>query len=163
MRLDRRSSPGTYALTPLLRTTITLGAALKLPDDDFLIWAHLHLRKTLLGALMTTLFKAPIVKLEVTFRDGEVRAFRIVPAEVAAGFLLSPFVEDRIDFIALQKSQLREWRMHRHIVSVRLLPQRFAALAYQNEVAVKLESSTLPGGPTQAAAHSPRDASSTDR
>jgi hypothetical protein len=140
LRLDLRGSPRTYKLLPLLKTSIRLGEELQMENNDSLIWAHIQLKKTLLGHLLTTLIKAPLINLELTLRDGSVRVFRLVPGEAAEGFLLSPLVQTQMDFWILDDPALRTYLSPKEVQKIRISPQRFARIAYQDDVAVTLDS-----------------------
>ncbi len=144
LQLDRRDFPGSYLTTPMLKTLLDFEEPLKIGnDDDSMIWAHIDLQQTLAGRLLTALTKAPIVNLEATFRDGRVRQYRILPAAAAAGFLLSPVVENRFDFLALQRPEIRAYLSKNRIKTIRLLPQPSIIPAYRNRVPVTLERLSL--------------------
>jgi hypothetical protein len=124
----------------MLKTSLDFEEPMKIGnDDDSMIWAHIDLQQTLAGRLLTALTKAPIVNLEATFRDGRVRQYRILPAAAAAGFLLSPVVENRFDFLALQRPEIRAYLSNNRIKTIRLLPQPSIIPAYRNRVPVTLE------------------------
>ena len=146
LRLDRRSTPRTYTMAPLLQRTIRLGEELQIyKPGDSLIWARIDLRKTLLGKLLTMASKAPLLMLDVTMRDGTMREFRILPAAAAEGFLLSPIVTSRIDFAALGLPELRSYLAKWQVVSIRVDPRPFARLSYRDEVPITLEQLELRG------------------
>jgi len=151
LRLERRDHPRTLNVLPLVKTSIRFGEDLKVQNDDgSLIWAHIQLRKTLLGSLLTALIKAPIVNFEAILRDGTVRTFRIVPAEASAGFLLSPLVENGMDFMALERLELHAYNARRQVQNIRISPQPFERAAYQDEVSVTLEKLVLNGADPEA-------------
>ena len=151
LRLERRDHPRTLNVLPLVKTSIRFGEELKVQNDDgSLIWAHIQLRKTLLGSLLTALIKAPIVNFEAILRDGTVRTFRIVPAEASAGFLLSPLVENGMDFMALERLELHAYNARRQVQKIRISPQPFERAAYQDEVSVTLEKLVLNGADPEA-------------
>ncbi len=146
LRLDRRSTPRTYTMAPLLRRSIQLGEELRIDKPgDSLIWARIDLRKTLFGKLLTMASKAPLLMLDVTLRDGTTRHFRILPAAAAEGFLLSPIVTSRIDFLALGSPELRSYLAKWQVVSIRIDPRPFARLSYRDEVLVTIEKLELNG------------------
>ena len=148
LRLDRRAVPRTYTLSPLLTTTIHLGETLKIDGrDNSLIWVRIDLEKTMLGRILAILTKAPLLMLEVTLRDGTSHAFRILPAAAAEGFLLSPVVESRIDFLALDRPELRAYLTGRQVEAIRIVPRPFARAAYRDEVPVVIETLKLNGSP----------------
>jgi len=148
LRLDRRVDARTFSTAPTLKTTIRLGEPMIIDNhDDALIWAHINLRKTTLGTLLTMIAKAPLLTLEETLRDGTSRSFRILPAAAAEGFLLSPMVESRIDFLALDRPELHAYTAAKQVERLRIVPQPFTRAAYRDEVPISLEKLELNGIP----------------
>ncbi|MGO9605591.1 MAG: hypothetical protein ACLQAT_19755 [Candidatus Binataceae bacterium] len=148
LRLERRSRPRSYAISPLLRTTTQLGEGLKIDHrENFLIWARVGLKKTALGTVLAMLTKTPIVNLDVTLSDGTSRSFRILPAAATEGFLLSPVVESRLEFLALDRPELRSYLAKKQVREVRIVPQPYAREAYRDEVPVELYRLELKGNP----------------
>lgn len=107
LRLDRRPAARGYGFAPFLKTTIRLGEPLKIDNpDDALLWAHIALRKTMVGRIAGMLLKMPLLRLDLTLRDGTSRSFRILPAAAAQGFLLSPVVDFQARFSRLGRRGL---------------------------------------------------------
>lgn len=132
----------------MLKTSLALGEPLQINnEDDALIWAHIDLQPTLAGRLLTLLTKAPILTLEATLHDGSVRQFRVLPAATAAGFLLSPLVDNRFDFLALQATELRAYLTRKRVERIRILPQPSFIAAYRNPFPVALEKLVLNAAP----------------
>jgi hypothetical protein len=151
LRLDRRSFPRSYTRSPLLRTTIHLGDILKIENGNVsLLWARIDLQKSMAGAMLAMLIKAPILNLEVTLHDGTSRSFRILPAAAAEGFLLSPIVESRLDFLALDRSELHGYLAKKQVDQIRVAPLRFARMAYRSKVPIMFEKLELKGGSPSA-------------
>ena len=58
------------------------------------VWAKIEISKTLRGKIISTLYKPPILTLNVVTRDGRQLRYRLVPGLARAGFLLSPVIAD---------------------------------------------------------------------
>lgn len=71
------------------------------PVKNSPIWVVIDVRPTLLGRAVAFLIKPPPLYLDVTTADGEKNQYRLIPRVAGAGFLLSPVISDRNDFIAL--------------------------------------------------------------
>lgn len=65
------------------------------------LWATLDVRPNLAGRILSALFRPPLLTLAVRLADGSERRFRLVPALAAAGFLLTPLVDNASDYEAL--------------------------------------------------------------
>ena len=65
------------------------------------IWVEIEMNKTLIGTVVTTLYKPPILVLTVSQRDHGRHDFRLVPAMARGGFLLSPVIGDNRAFAEL--------------------------------------------------------------
>ncbi len=62
---------------------------------------ELDIRPTLIGRLITLLYKPSPLFLTLTLADGSRRSFRLVSGMARSGFLVSPLVENVDDFMAL--------------------------------------------------------------
>ncbi len=103
-------------------------------------WApEMPQEKTLIGRIAGMILKMPLLRLDVTLRDGTSRSFRILPAAAAHGFLLSPVVDSRLDFLALNVADLKPLLGAKQVVQIAITPQRFAAAAYRAEVPIAIE------------------------
>ena len=97
--LERRDAPAPLPRGPVRSVETGFGA--DTPVGDGPIWATLDLRPNLAGRLLSALFRPPLLSLAVRLDDGTQRRFRLVPALAAAGFLLSPLVDNASDYEAL--------------------------------------------------------------
>ena len=62
-------------------------------------FAKVDLRPTPLGRALSILYRLPILTLSVDFADGHQRSYRFVSGIAAAGFVLSPTVNNASEFI----------------------------------------------------------------
>lgn len=100
--LKRAATPQEYHLTRLEETTIHFGETFMLPAaTNAPLWAEMEINKSMLGTVVETLYKPPIVRLMVSLRDGRQVVFRLVPGEARGGFILSPLVGDKASFVSL--------------------------------------------------------------
>ena len=106
--LRRLAIPNDYSLKPIESLTIHLGEKTRVPSDSSsLIWAKLKIKPTLSGQLRSALYKPPTLILTVWDHRGTSAPFRIVPGQTEAGFLLSPYVANRLQFDALRAEEGR--------------------------------------------------------
>jgi hypothetical protein len=100
--LSRSAVPREFQLTPLQNTSARFGEPVILPAaTNGLVWVEIEIKKSLLGTVVSTLYKPPVVMLAVSFQDHTQRLFRLVPGMAGGGFLLSPLIADTRSFAAL--------------------------------------------------------------
>lgn len=88
---------------PFLSRSVAFGEEVALPvDGSERVWARLEFHLSLAGHIASALFKAPLLFIDVSLRDGSRKTYRMVAGEGAAGFLLSPVIASAHDFVALK-------------------------------------------------------------
>ena len=98
--LERRPAPVPVPLGPARTEAVALGAFAPVAGTGPL-WATVDIRPNPAGRVLAALFRPPLLTLAVRLADGGERRFRLVPAQAASGFLLSPLVDNASDFEAL--------------------------------------------------------------
>lgn len=76
-----------------------LGEPVLLPHPNRPMYAELRLKPTLVGRVLSLLWKPPHLKLTVTLRGGKQKDYRIVSGMTETGFVLSPLIESTRDFV----------------------------------------------------------------
>lgn len=100
--LTRSATPRKYQKVFLKDAAVSFGKPVPLPSSSAgPIWAEIEINQSLLGAVVSALYKPPILSLTVTLRDGRQGDFRLVPGMTRSGFLLSPFIGDQKSFALL--------------------------------------------------------------
>ena len=100
--LVRSPTPREYHLTPLQNTTARFGESVIPPSvTNGLVWAEIDIKRSLMGTLITALYKPPVLELAVSLRGRGQHQFRLVPGMARSGFLLSPVVGDTTAFMLL--------------------------------------------------------------
>ncbi len=93
--MKRAPTPRAWSLEPIGETSLRFGQSLAMPAvTGGPIWAKIEINQTLPGKLVSTLYKPPLLTLNVVRRDGRQLRYRLVPGMVRAGFLLSPVVDN---------------------------------------------------------------------
>ncbi|WP_087628733.1 hypothetical protein [Caballeronia telluris] len=82
-----------------------LGQQVALPQTTAPLWAKIVIRPTLMGRLVSFLYKLPALNLVVLYPTGVAEHYRYVPGYGVSGFLLSPTVHSAFDFAALQSTR----------------------------------------------------------
>ncbi len=82
----------------------SFGEAIAVPHDSPFVWARMQFHPSLLGRVVSVLFKLPLITIAVATADGQIKTFRLVSGMADAGFLLSPTVVSARDFVALRST-----------------------------------------------------------
>jgi hypothetical protein len=65
----------------------------------FALWAEIDLHPTAILRASAFLYRPPVLFLSVRMSGGRARSYRLVPGIAAAGFLLSPVIEEDDAFV----------------------------------------------------------------
>lgn len=83
---------------------VALGEQVALPHTDSgLVWAEIDIKRTFLGKLIHMAYKSPHVLISTHTTDNIDHTYQLVPELGAAGFLLSPLVENTLSFAQIQR------------------------------------------------------------
>lgn len=100
--LTNNPNPRTASLGFLTTVKAQLDQPIEVPAvKDEPIWMVLDIRPTIFGRVLAFLIKPPALYIDVRTRDGVEREYRLIPRVAGAGFLLSPVIANRDDFLAL--------------------------------------------------------------
>lgn len=84
----------------LSRSIFRLNESITLPASTDWLFAELKLRPTMLGRIVSIIFKLPEVHIEAQLDNGESVEYRIIAGAASAGFVLSPLVLNTKQFVA---------------------------------------------------------------
>ena len=99
--LERSTQPRQYDLESLDRQSVALGEWYEVPDNSEPVWAELKLEPNLWGKLAAAALRLPDLFLEIETADGIQIEYRAIPDLLDTGFLISPVLSTRWDFLAL--------------------------------------------------------------
>ncbi len=96
------SSPASV-LTPVspVLTEGTLGDEIAVPRWGQPVWVSMNIQPTLIGRMLSAVYKAPKLSIRVRYENGETADYRMVAGAARTGFLLSPTISDAREFVAL--------------------------------------------------------------
>lgn len=103
--MDRISSNEAPALPPLSTQTVRVGESTPIPAQDGIVWAQIALRPSLLGRLVSLLYKLPELKIVAHLADGRDLTYRYIASMGTAGVVLSPVVRNTPEFAMLASSE----------------------------------------------------------
>lgn len=104
--LRRATKPRSFETIPVGDASIAFGETVSVPSPDGgLLWARVDVDKTLVGEVVSALWKLPPIELTVSVRGGQQYVYRLVPGMARSGFLLSPLVTDIKTFALLRAAE----------------------------------------------------------
>ena len=136
--LERSPQPRQYDLKPLDRQTVALGQWYEMPDSTEPVWAELNLQPNLWGKLMAGALRLPDLYLEIETRDGVQVKYRAIPDILDVGFLLSPVLSTRWDFLALATADWQQRLATQEVTRFRIVDGGINSRLYPQEYQVAL-------------------------
>jgi hypothetical protein len=103
--LRRRDQPLDAILGQESGRRIKFDQQLTLPSSGDPQFLTASIGKTWLGRLADLLFRSPPISLLLTYADGHVETYRVVPAIAEAGFVVSPLVNTSYGFMLIETGQ----------------------------------------------------------
>ena len=140
LALRRRATPLSGVLGPPQRLETRLGEHFAVPAAP--VFAHIVVRKTLLGRLAAALFRPPALTLRVRTLNGTEQNYRFIPALAAGGFLLSPMVDDPSSFALLALGESDDL-VGKSITDAVIGGSSATSLFYEPDIAIELQPITL--------------------
>jgi hypothetical protein len=121
--MEKRSQPIAVIIgAPLLdQKDAPLGEQVPIPTTNAPVWARINVAPTLMGRVVSALYKLPPLQLVVKYADGATENFRFIPGEAHSGFLLSPPVRNAVDLMALQSTRREDFFKGRTPVSIGIM------------------------------------------
>ncbi|HHF7365461.1 TPA: hypothetical protein ACPSKY_000556 [Legionella bozemanae] len=100
--LHKKENPRQTNLTLSKRESHVLGEQVDIPEKQ-LLFAKIELKPTVLGTLATILFKPQQLQITLKLNNGTTKQYRLVANMAKSTFLLSPLIEDTLEFSLLYK------------------------------------------------------------
>lgn len=106
--LNRKESlVGTSNTSLVEQGGFQLGEAVSIPLGESPIFATVEMEKTILGAILSALFKPSQLRMHVVLAGGEEHTYRVVPGFMEGGFMISPLVLDAPGLAMMMESPPR--------------------------------------------------------
>ena len=138
-----KRKPGPFAAAdfePKFIRSATVRPGQKLHLSDLAgqnVWVEIDYRFSLLGKLRRFFFKPPVVQLRITDELGHETTHRLPQPIGAAGFMLSPVIDDLLDFMQAAGGSPKR---HASSIIIETAPQEWACL----QDGIKVRFSRLP-------------------
>ncbi len=114
---------------------VLLGDEISLPETKAPVMVSIVMKPTVIGKLLDIFYRPPLSKMVVTYEDGTAEAYRIIPAMMKEGLLVSPLVKTPEQYLLVSTghSDISELK---HARSITVSGGFGAKLAYQFEIEV---------------------------
>jgi hypothetical protein len=121
--MEKRSKPVAVDVGASLldEKDASFGEQVPIPTTNAPIWARIDVTPTVMGRLISALYKLPPLYLVVKYANGSIENFRFIPGEARSGFLLSPTVRNSVDFLALQSTRREDFFKDRIPISIGII------------------------------------------
>jgi hypothetical protein len=78
-----------------------LGAEVTLPESNDPLFANIDIQPTLLGRVLSVLYKLPELHMTMRLRDGRIKNYRVISNMMKTDFLITPLVKNTEEFLLL--------------------------------------------------------------
>ncbi len=143
--LKRNLQPRSYSWQPLVETTVPLGKWFELPEGQFFpLWAKIKLKPNILGKLASTALKLPHLYLKIETTEGKELKYRLLTDILDRGFLLSPVLSNRWEFLAFADSDWRQRLKWSQVKRIKISNKGLNSLLYPQSYEIALSSLNFP-------------------
>lgn len=145
--LESSKSPKTYSFKNIFSQKTTFNQEIDLTQiNSNPLWVKLNIETTLTGKLTSVFWRIPILYLKVTLMDGKQYIYYL-PREMAKnGFLISPLVNNSIDFAKLA-SQKWQTELNQNLVksfTILVEDSKFTDWFFQSNISISLDNLEFP-------------------
>jgi hypothetical protein len=137
--LKRSAAPRQFHLTPLAELPADFNEPVTLPStSNAPIWAELEIKKSFLGAAVSTIYKPPLLLLNVSLRGGQKFYYHLIPGMARGGFLLSPLIQDTKSFTALASTDGWNTDLDVAAITISVANKSRSTSLYQSPIRLRL-------------------------
>lgn len=123
--MQRTKDARSYSFTPENTKEITFNQEITVPTTNKdPLWLKINIQHTLFGKIVGSLWREPIIYLQVNTLAGGQFTYYLPPEMAQTGFLLSPIVQNGIDFAKLASDNLEKELDANKIRSIKILVER---------------------------------------
>jgi len=133
--LRKRQSPLVDLLGIPVETTARFREDIALPPGADPLFFKADIRMTLFGRALEFIFKPPMTQMVAHYGDGTRQAYRIIPAMIREGMIISPLVSTATDYLLLAAGHLETPLWHRPI-AIQFEMDWLGKLAYDPTIAI---------------------------
>ncbi|HMO17263.1 MAG TPA: hypothetical protein PKA63_04365 [Oligoflexia bacterium] len=134
----------TLSLYKIKEIEVPISDSVVLPESNFPLWAEINLKESLIGQVVSFLFRTAEVYINFNLESGDTRKYKIVPGIVSKGFVLTPLVENNFDLYALDYTD-RVTSKSVKSISIDVHPE-WAKWVYRDSVSISLSEMRFSSG-----------------
>ncbi|WP_171058809.1 hypothetical protein [Brucella haematophila] len=113
-----------------------LNEEVRLPDTAEPIVASIKMKPTGFGKLLDMLYRSPLTELVVSYTNGSVETYRIIPGMVSEGLMVSPLVKTPSDYLLVSTGHLEVGALQK-AKSLKVRAGFGGVLAYRSDIDVQ--------------------------
>lgn len=141
--VKKKGSSNTPAdLTKIYSGEHQLGSTIVIPDSNSAIFAEIDIERTLVGRLLSFMFKPHELSITLEMHSGQTITYTMISTMAKSGFIISPFIENTNDFILLFYQSLFPNR--KYVKSISIFPTDGNSIFWRDTFSVKLSQLDLP-------------------
>ncbi|MEL6578128.1 MAG: hypothetical protein AAFQ14_00135 [Cyanobacteria bacterium J06621_12] len=142
---QKASQPREYQLQPLSKQVdIALNEWYEIPNAQAPVWSKIDVHPNLLGKLASAFLRLPALDLEIETASGVKTKYRTVGGVMQEGFLLSPVLSNRWDFLDLATPSWQKKLEGKQVKKFRIISQGFNSWIYPPTYKVDLSGLKFP-------------------
>lgn len=135
----KADQPRNYQLQPLtMQVEVALNEWYEVPDAQEPVWSKIDIHPNLLGKLASAALRLPILQIEIETISGVKTKYRTVGDVMSEGFLLSPVLSNRWDFLDLATPSWQQKLAAKQVKRFRIVSQGFNSWIYPPSYKVNL-------------------------
>ena len=143
--LKRAKQPRNYQLQPLSQQIeVAFNQWYEIPDAQEPVWSQIDLHPNLLGKLASAALRLPSIYLEIETTSGVTTEYRTVGSVMNEGFLLSPILSNRWDFLDLATPSWQTKLQAKQVKKFRIVSKGFNSWIYPPTYQVSLSELQFP-------------------
>ena len=143
--LKRNSQTRKYELTTFQDTfDVPLNEWVDVTQYPEAIWSKIDIHPNLLGKLVTTALRLPVLEMEIETVDGFTNKYRTIADVMNEGFLLSPSLSNRWDFLDFATEDWQEKLDLKQVKRFRIVAEGFNLMLYPGKYKVNLSKLDFP-------------------
>ena len=143
--LKRNAQPRTYQLKPLVENAnVAINEWFELNNTSQPVWGKIDIHPNLIGKLTTAILRLPPINIEIETADGSISSYRTIGDIMDEGFLLSPVLSSRWDFMNFAAPKWQAKLASKQVKKFRIVAEGFNARRYPDKYRVSLSQLEFP-------------------
>ncbi|MCI1001181.1 hypothetical protein HWD97_13935 [Ochrobactrum sp. C6C9] len=113
-----------------------LNEEVRLPDMAGPVMASITIKPTIIGKLLNVFYRPPLTELVISYHDGSVETYRVIPGMLSEGLMVSPLVKSPSDYLLVSTGHLEAGALQK-AKSVMVRAGFGGILAYRSDIDIQ--------------------------